>query len=230
VLDITGQSTITSTQELLSTRNRKNVTDIYAIGSGLTSFMSSTTGNVFDTLKLPGITTTTHSGEADEVVGFTTLTMQNSSWNTIEFWDTTKSGDIEYITDEHGDTVYGDDNLPILAPNNATFTKTTIPSTLSTVQFRGSTASNECAGQFLLDWIDAIDASLPVGHTEQDLYDALANKTFEAENINWGVPGQSISISYNTLARIAHMNNGNNSGGVIRGYIMISDSTALTST
>lgn len=230
VLDITGQSTITSTQELLATRNRKNITDIYAIGSGLTSFMSSTTGNVFNTLKLPGITTTTHSGEADEVVGFTTLTMQNSSWNTIEFWNTTKSGDIQYITDEHGDTAYGDDNLPILAPNNATFTKTTIPSTLSTVQFRGSTASNECAGQFLLDWIDSIDASLPVGHTEQDLYDALANKTFEAENINWGVPGQSISISYNTLARIAHMNNGNNSGGVIRGYIMISDSTALTST
>jgi hypothetical protein len=134
------------------------------------------------------------------------------------------------VRDEHDELVLGDDDLPILVPNIATFTKSTIPTTLNTVQFKGSTARNECAGQFLLDWIDAIDASLPVGHTEEDLYEALSNKTFEAENINWGVDGQSISIPYNTLARIAHFNRGNNSGGKLKGYILISDQQPLTST
>ena len=227
-LDITGQGTITSTQDLLSTRNRKNLVNFHAIGSGITSFISSTSGNKFGTIQIPGITTTTYSNADSTVVGFNTLTMQNSSWDTIEFWNTTKTGDITYVTDEHGELVLDDEDLPILVPNAATFTKSAIPATLNTVQFKGSTARNECAGQFLLDWIDAIDASLPAGHTEQDLYDALSNKTFEAENINWGVDGQSISISYNTLARIAHFNRGNNSGGKLKGYILLSDTTPLT--
>ena len=227
-LDITGQSTITSTQDLLGARNRKNLVNFHAIGTGITEFISSTSGNKFGTIEIPGITTTTYSNQNDTVVGFNTLTMQNSSWNTIEFWDTNKSGDTQYVRDEHNEIVYGDDDLPILMANTATFTKSSIPTTLNTVQFKGSTARNECAGRFLLDWIDSIDNSLPVGHTEQDLYNALKTKTFEAENINWGVSGQSISISYNTLARIAQFNNGNNSGGKIKGYIMLSDTTPLT--
>jgi hypothetical protein len=154
--------------------------------------------------------------------------MQNSSWNTIEFWDTVKSGDITYVRDENDEIVVDDEGNPILVPNIATFTKSTIPTQLSTVQFIGSTARNECAGQFLLDWIDAIDDSLPVGHTEEDLYAALSTKVFEAENINWGVEGQSISITFNDLARIAHLNEGNNGGGKIKGYIMISDAEPLT--
>jgi hypothetical protein len=51
---------------------------------------------------------------------------------------------------------------------------------------------------------------------------------FEAENINWGIPGQSINITYRDLARIAHFNEGNNSGGKIKGYIMLSDAEPLT--
>ena len=229
VLDITGQSTITSTQELLGTRNRKNITDFYAIGSGVTQFISSTSGNKFNIIKLPGITTTTYTNQPDTVVTFNTLTMQNSSWNTIEFWDTIKSGEVQYVRDNNDEIVLDDDNLPIMVPNIATFTKSNIPSQLSTVQFKGSTARNECAGQFLLDWIDSIDASLPEGHTEEDLYAALHNKVFEAENINWGIPGQTLTISYNDLARIAQFNEGNNSGGKIKGYVMLSDQNELTS-
>ena len=229
VLDITGQGTITNTQELLETRNRKSLTDLYAIGSGITQFMSSTSGNKFNTLKLPGKTTTTYTNQSSTIVTFNTLTMHNSSWNTIEFWDTVKSGEVQYVRDHDGEIVLDDDNLPILVPNVATFTKSTIPAELTTVQYTGSTARNECAGQFLLDWIDSIDASLPVGHTEEDLYAALHNKVFEAENINWGVPGQTLTISYNDLARIAQFNEGNNSGGKIKGYVMLSDQNELTS-
>lgn len=229
VLDITGQSTITSTQELLGTRNRKNVTDVYAIGSGITEFVSSTSGNKFNTIKLPAVTTTTYASQPSTVTVFNTLAMTNSSWQNIEFWNTSKSGDVQYMTDDHGEIVLDEENNPVIEAAVATFTKTTIPYQLQTVQFKGSTASNECAGQFVLDWINVIDNSLPAGHTEEDLYTALASKNFEAENINWGVPGQSLSITYRDLARIAHFNNGNNSGGLIKGYIMLSDNQDLTS-
>lgn len=229
VLDITGQSTITSTQELLGTRNRKNVTDVYAIGSGITEFVSSTSGNKFNTIKLPAVTTTTYASQPSTTTVFNTLAMTNSSWQTIEFWNTTKSGDVQYARDEHNEILLDEDNNPIIEAAAATFTKTTVPYQIQTVQFKGSTASNECAGQFVLDWITAIDNSLPSGHTEEDLYTALASKNFEAENINWGVPGQSISITYQDLARIAHFNNGNNQGGLIKGYIMLSDNQDLTS-
>lgn len=228
VLDITGQSTITSTQELLATRNRKNLTDFYAIGSGITQFISSTSGNKFNTIKLPGVTTTTYTGQPSTTVSFNTLSMQNSSWNTIEFWNTVKSGDVQYVRDENDEIVLDDDNLPVLVPNIATFTKADIPSQLTTVQFKGSTARNECSAQFLLDWIDAIDNNLPAGHTEEDLYAVLRTKVFEAENINWGVDGQTVAISFNDLARIAQFNEGNNQGGNIKGYIMISDTEPLT--
>jgi hypothetical protein len=97
---------------------------------------------------------------------------------------------------------------------------------LRVVQFVGSTASNECAGQFVLDWIDSIEQNLAAqnpSYTEEDLYAILNNKTFEAENINWGLPNQTLRITYKDLARIAAFNNGNNGGGLIKGYIMLSD-------
>jgi hypothetical protein len=229
MLDITGQSTITSTQELLATRNRKNITDFYAIGSGITQFISSTSGNKFNVIKLPGTTTTTYTNQPSTVVSFNTMTMQNNSWNSIEFWDTSKSGSVEYVRDDNGEVVLDDDNPPVLVPSIATFTRSSVPSQMTTLQFIGSTAKNECAGRLLLDWIDSINRSLPAGHSEQDLYNVLRTKVFEAENINWGVPGQSIRITYNDLARIAQFNEGNNSGGKIKGYIMLADSQQLSS-
>ena len=75
VLDITGQSTITTTQEILGSKNRKAVTDFYAIGSGITEFISSTSGNNFNTIKLPGVTTTTYSGQPSTITAFNTLSM-----------------------------------------------------------------------------------------------------------------------------------------------------------
>jgi hypothetical protein len=56
-LDITGQRKITNTTGFMVNDNRRNIENIYAMGSGLTSFESSADGNKFNTLKLPGITT-----------------------------------------------------------------------------------------------------------------------------------------------------------------------------
>ena len=233
VLDITGQGSITNTDELLYTRNRKNVTDFYAIGTGITEFTSSSSGNNFNTIKLPAVTTTTYDNNPSTVTTFAGIKMINSSWNTIEFWNTTKSGSVQYVRDEHNDLVLDDDNNPILMPTTATFTKTTIPHQLRVVEFEGSTASNECAGQFVLDWIASIEANLAAqnpSYTQQDLYDVLNSKTLKAQNINWGVPGQTISLTYNDIAKIAQFNYGNNAGGLLTGYIMLSDQQELTAT
>lgn len=230
-INITGQSTITNTQELLQTRNRKSVANFYAIGTGITEFSSSTSGNKFNTIQLPGVTTITHESGDPTTTAFTTLTMTNSSWNNIEFWNTTKSDVVSYETDGEGEIITDDDGNPVIKANNATFTKTNIPHQLRVVQFVGSTASNECAGQFVLDWIDSIEqnlASQNPNYTEEDLYAVLNGKTFEAENINWGLPNQTLRITYKDLARIAAFNNGNNGGGLIKGYVMLSDQQELT--
>lgn len=229
VLDITGQSTITTTSELLSNRDRKNVTDFYAIGSGITEFISSQTGNKFNTIKFPGVTTTTYTSSPTSTQSLQTIVMVNSSWNNIEFWNAAKSGDVVYERDDNNEIVTDDEGNPVILANNATFTRSSIPSQLRTVQFIGSTASNACAGQLLLSWIDSIDNSLPAGHTEEDLYNILKTKNFTAENINW-TSANGVSISYKDLARIAQFNGGagNNTNGTIKGYIMLSDTTELT--
>lgn len=231
ILDITGQSTITNTQELLQTRNRKNITDFYAIGTGITEFSSSTSGNKFNTIKLPGVTTVTHAVGDPSITAFTTLTMTNSSWNNIEFWNTVKSDTVAYELDENDEVITDSDGNPVIKANAATFTKTSIPYQLRVVQFKGSTASNECAGQFVLDWIDSIEQNLAAqnpSYTEEDLYAVLRTKTLEAENINWGLPEQTLRITYKDLARIAQFNNGNNGSGLIKGYIMLSDAQEMS--
>jgi hypothetical protein len=207
------------------------VTNFYAIGTGITEFSSSTSGNKFNTIQLPGVTTVTHEVGDPTVTAFSTLTMTNSSWNSIEFWNTLKSDAITYERDEHDEIVTDDEGNPVIEANTATFTKTTVPHQLRVVQFVGSTASNECAGRFVLDWIDSIEQNLAAqnpSYTEEDLYAVLNGKRFEAENINWGLPNQTLRITYKDLARIAAFNNGNNGGGLIKGYVMLSDQTELT--
>jgi hypothetical protein len=99
----------------------------------------------------------------------TTLYMRNSSWNTIEFWDTaTPTSTTVGLVDEH--------NEPIINPNTnqqETVTKNTttitkhnynndysynIPSTLTTVSLLGSTGRYKCSKDFVLNWINSIIA------------------------------------------------------------------------
>jgi hypothetical protein len=89
---------------------------------------------------LPGVTTTTHSVGDPTISPFTTLVMTNSSWNTIEFWNTVKSDTVSYEYDEHDELVTDDEGNPVINANTATFTKSTIPHQLRVVQFTGSTA------------------------------------------------------------------------------------------
>jgi hypothetical protein len=59
--------------------------------------------------------------------------MTNSSWNNIEFWNTTKSDAVSYETDDDGEIITDDDGNPVIKANSATFTKTNIPHQLRVV-------------------------------------------------------------------------------------------------
>lgn len=162
-LNIRGQYAMLTADAILSASDRKNVTTLLAMGTGITAFESAASGNKFDLLELPGKTTTTSGNKH-----LSSFKATNTSWNEIQFWD----ADITFGTGED-------------SQNTATFIKSTIPAEVSTVEFYGSTATNDCSKQLVLDWINSIESSLPKDHTEQDLYDALSNRQFIAENINW---------------------------------------------
>ena len=205
-LNVRGQYAMLTADAILSASDRKNVSILKAMGTGITAFESAASGNKFDLLELPGITTTNKTNKA-----MNSFKATNTSWTNLQFWD----ANINFGQSED-------------ATNSATFTLSTVPSTISTVEFYGSTAQNDCSKQFVLDWISSIEATLPAEHTEQDLYNALSSKQFIAENINWS--GQ---IFYNDLARIAHMNYGNNQAGdnnrsYLRGYVLLADPTPLS--
>lgn len=121
-----------------------------------------------------------------------TLTFTNSSWENLSFWSTTS-----------------------INVTKATYNRVGVPASITTITLNGTTARNECSLQLVLDWINAIEATLPVNHTEEDLYAALENKTLIANQIHWGTG--NIHLTYNDVLRLAHF------GGVssLRGYVLI---------
>lgn len=209
-LNITGQSNINGGLSSIIS-NRKNVVNLYAMGTNITSFANSIYGNKFIDLELPSVTITKENNQTVSTNYMNTIEFRDASWRNLSFWST-----VQHET------------------NEATFTKTTVPSQLQTLKYTGSTASNACAGKLLLEWLDSIEAEVASAnpqYTEQDVYNAISSKTFEAANINWGAEESiedRVDISYRDLARIAKFNNGFNQNGTLSGYIRISDQQNLT--
>ena len=75
-INIRGQKPFTSWSEFYE-KDRAEVQNVYAMGSGLTNFFSSKSGNKFKTLELPEINV---------------LRLYNSTWNTMTFYKTTLNG------------------------------------------------------------------------------------------------------------------------------------------
>ena len=135
-----------------------------------------------------------------------TLTFTNSSWENLSFWRTTE-----------------------LSGQQARYDKVGIPATIDTIQLLGTTGKNICSWQLVKDWIQAIDDSLPVGHTEDDLLNALKNKTLVADQINWG---EDANLTYRDIIRLGHFGNGGNTYP-LKGYVVMTQenqSEDLTST
>ena len=200
LIDVTGQSELSGGISGLL-ENRSNITHFYATGVNSASFVNSIKGNTFEEIELPS--------------ELQTITLYDCSWNNMSFWKTTAQEASAIIDPETGQQATDSEGNKLWSPASAIFDKVSVPASITTIRFNGSTASNNCAGQLLLEWISSIETA---GGN-------LNDKTFIAENINWG---EELNITYNTLEKIAQLNNGNNSSGTLKGYIVLNESTKLS--
>lgn len=140
-----------------------------------------------------------------------TIEMINSSWENFTFWNSTA-----------------------ISNTRASYTKVQgVPASVNNVKFKGTTGRNECSAKFVKDWIDSIEAKIindNPGYTTEEveaaLWTELGTKTFQAEQINWGAG--NTKFYYKDLIRLSKFGK----DGMlynIRGYIIISDLTELTS-
>lgn len=222
-LNITGQLKMASSNTILSAGNRRTVVNVYAMGSSISAFQSSSSGNSFGTLQLPAIAL---SGNTEKQ-RLSSITMTNSSWQNLSFWKTT-------IT-EPDQT--GDEQEKFPEAQTAVFTKVNAPATMRGLYFYGSTASNICAANLLMEWIDSIvdyvheqnpSVTVESEEFEELLISTLHTYNFIAENILWGTAENPVTIYYKDLRRIAAFNNGNNQANNLSGYIKIADTEELT--
>ena len=133
-----------------------------------------------------------------------TLTFTNSSWENISFWQTT-----------------------LLSNQQGRYDKVPIPASIDTIQFMGTTGKNTCSWDLVKAWIQSIEDSLPVDHTEQDLLNALQNKTLIADQLNWD---DDAGITYTDIVRLGHFGNGGYTYP-LKGYVVMSEEEEpLTST
>ena len=235
-LDITGQATISMTTGLFVTDDRTTIRNFYASGTSLSEFQNAPSGNTFDHLVLPASTSVRNADNSTSVSNMNTFVMHNASWNNLEFWDTTATSVATIATDEHGDPIYTEDEdgnmVPVYNPAQANYTKLSdVPSTITTVQFDGSTARNECSLRFVLDWINSIKKTLSSynngSYDSDELHNVLKTKSFRAENINW-TTSFGLRLTYDDLENIAYLNGisqsgvfNNNLNKYIKGYVVL---------
>jgi len=165
--------------------NTKTIKKIYAMGSGMYT-LTSAIGTDYEILELPDT--------------LSSITFNSTTWDVsgLSFWITQEGGSTII---HHPDETDEDDNIIVEAWDEivmepATYTKfdlqdnnitTSIPRSLLSVSFTGTTGRYECARQFVVDWINSIiswgtqdwtdDVSLHSEYdTLQDYIDHLFNE------------------------------------------------------
>ena len=83
-LNIRGQRNFTSIRDLIYEYDISSLQNIYAMGSGITAFYSSQSGNLFNTIELPS--------------DINVFSVDNTTWNTLEFWDCSIDGAVGTLT------------------------------------------------------------------------------------------------------------------------------------
>lgn len=128
-LNIRGQRSITTINQWTYTWNLTELKDVYAMGSGLTNFYSSQSGNKFDHIEIPST--------------INVLELHNSTWNHLDFWDC----DIDSST-----------NVAQLSLHSSEYAtgSTNIPATLENVSFYGTTCQTRESIEFVRNWLRAI--------------------------------------------------------------------------
>ena len=165
-LNIRGQRNQTDLNATMYSYDMSEVSDVLAMGSGLTNFYSSQSGNKFNKIEIP-----------DDVY---TIWMNNSSWNTLEFW-----------------------HCEIGQNNTATLTQTSgIPTTVHEISLLGNTGSTLESIQLVKDWLYALDAA--------DADFSQYTLTMDKVNWSDATVGASNLLTFSELQKIAQLNNASN--------------------
>lgn len=189
-LDIRGHKHLGNVQQFsfginqwMRDLNMSRLKNFYAMGSNLINFYSSDSGNTFNTVELPS---TVQS-----------INIKNSTWNTIEFWDTTEGDNDSATLTKHQTQITGGGTV-------------NIPSTLREVHFLGSTGRTRESLLFIRDWIKSV--------VETEGEQALANCTLEMDDVFWSseiIGDDEDLLTFDELRLIALMNTS------IRGYVLL---------
>ena len=171
-LNIRGQRNQTDLNATMYSYDMSEVNEILAMGSGLTNFYSSQSGNKFNKIEVP-----------DDIY---TIWMNNSSWNTLEFW-----------------------HCEIGQNNTATLTQTSgVPTTVHEISLLGNTGSTLESIQLVKSWLYALDAA--------DADFSQYTLTMDKVNWSDATVGASNLLTFSELQKIAQLNNaGQNLKGYI---------------
>ena len=193
-LNIRGQQGLTTATDLLYDYSRGTIKNVLAMGSGLTNFYSSDTGNAFDKLELPGVTKT----NGVNTTSLSVMYLKDSYWNTIEFWDAA-IGDVNATTFTRCN-VAGDYTL-------------NVPSSMKSITMLGTTGGYENSKNLVMNWINTILAN----------GDTISDKTLIIDRINWSPTTCDTLLTYDDLSKLAQFNAGKNTAAdsTLRGYIVL---------
>ena len=206
-LNIRGQINQTSLNGLVYNNDISELHEVYAMGSGLTDFYSSQSGNDFTHIELP-----------DTVY---TIWMNNSTWQDMKFYHTTASANnIADILEQRG-YVYGTDayydaiadiaqNEPELLNNTALIKEVVgIPTTVHNVSLLGTTGSTLSSILFVRNWLNA----LVTANVDLSQYNLIMDK------INWSdtTVGDNNLLTYQELSYIAQLGNQTS----LKGYLVL---------
>lgn len=215
-LNIQGQINQKSLNTLVYSNNITELQEVYAMGSGLTDFYSSQSGNNFTTIQIP-----------DTVY---TIWMNNSTWQNMSFWHTTASNtNITDILEERGYT-YGTDAYydaiaqiaeeePELLENTALIKEVAgIPTTVHNVSLLGTTGSTLSSLQFVRNWLNSL---VSAGAD-------LSQYTLVMDKINWSdsTVGSSNLLTYTELSYLAQLS----AQSSLKGYLVLRDTGEELST
>ena len=163
-LNIRGQRNQTDLNSLIHNNDMSELKEVLAMGSGVSNFYSSQSGNDFTKIEIPS--------------DVYTIWMNNSSWDTMEFWDC---------------TIDANDNSAVLTQVQG------VPADVHEVSFLGSTGSTQESAIFVKNWIAAIDAA----DGDYSQYYLEMDKVNWTES----TVGANNLLTYEELGKIAQMRN-----------------------
>ena len=146
-LNIRGQLNQTDLSTLVYNNDITELQEIQAMGSGLTTFYSSESGNNFTNIELP-----------DSVY---TIWMNNSTWDNMSFWHTNMTSEV----DAEFQQVYG------YSKSHSILTGS-IPTNIHMVYLLGTTGSTLESIQFVKNWLAVLESN----HVDMSQYNLIMDK------------------------------------------------------